>query len=121
MKMANRFNSFTIITAIVCLAIGVAVGLVMTRPTGAAASSRPARTADGRPNFSGIWQANNTANWDLEAHAAKAGPLPSLGAAFSIPPGLGVVDGDGTIPYLPEALAKKQANAANWMTLDPEV
>ena len=45
----------------------------------------------------------------------------ALGAAFSVPPGLGVVDGDGDIPYLPDALAKKKANGENWMTLDPEV
>jgi hypothetical protein len=78
------------------------------------------RTPDGAPDLSGIWQANNTANWDLEAHAAKQGPVFALGAAFSVPPGLGVVEG-GEIPYLPDALEKKKANAANWMTVDPEV
>jgi hypothetical protein len=78
------------------------------------------RTPDGAPNLSGIWQANNTANWDLEAHVARQGPVFALGAAFSVPPGLGVVEG-GEIPYLPAALEKKKANAANWMTLDPEI
>ena len=81
---------------------------------------RAPRTADGAPDLSGIWQANNTANWDLEAHAARQGPVFALGAAFSIAPGLGVVDG-GQIPYLPAALEKKKANGAEWMKLDPEV
>jgi hypothetical protein len=81
---------------------------------------RAPRTADGAPDLSGIWQANNTANWDLEAHVARQGPVFALGAAFSVPPGLGVVDG-GQIPYLPAALATKKANAAEWMKLDPEV
>ena len=45
----------------------------------------------------------------------------ALGAAFSVPPGLGVVSGDGVIPYLPDALAKKKANGESWTTLDPEV
>ena len=30
--------------------------------------------SEARPNFSGIWQALNTANWELEAHAAEPGP-----------------------------------------------
>lgn len=60
------------------------------------------RTADGKPNLTGIWQAMNTANWDVQAHAAKAGPVVSLGAAFSVQPGTGVVEG-GEIPYLPDA------------------
>jgi hypothetical protein len=81
---------------------------------------RAPRTPDGTPDLSGIWQANNTANWDLEAHTARQGPVVALGAAFGIPPGLGVVEG-GEIPYLPEALAKRNANRENWMTLDPEV
>jgi hypothetical protein len=86
----------------------------------AAQGYRAPRTPDGAPDLSGIWQANNTAHWDLEAHVARQGPVFALGAAFSVPPGLGVVD-DGAIPYLPAALEKKQANAAAWLTRDPEV
>jgi hypothetical protein len=78
------------------------------------------RTPDGKPNLNGIWQSLNTANWDLQDHAAKAGPVVALGASFSEPAGLGVVDG-GTIPYRPEMLAKKKQNADNWLTADPEV
>ena len=55
---------------------------------------RAPRTADGTPDLNGIWQANNTANWDIQAHAARQGPVFALGAAFSVPPGLGVVEGD---------------------------
>jgi hypothetical protein len=85
-----------------------------------AAAYRAPRTPEGTPDLNGIWQANNTAHWNIEAHAAKQGPVFQLGAAFSIPPGTGVVEGD-EIPYLPEALAKRNANAASWMTLDPEI
>jgi hypothetical protein len=46
--------------------------------------------------------------------------MTALGAAFSVPGGIGVVEGN-EIPYKPEALAKKQANAADWLTADPEV
>jgi hypothetical protein len=75
---------------------------------------------DGRPNLNGIWQAMNTANWDLQTHQARMGPIPALGAVGAIPPGIGVVEGE-EIPYKPEALAKKKANGENWLTLDPEV
>lgn len=78
------------------------------------------RTFDGKPNLSGIWQSANTANWDLQDHAARSGPIVALGAAFSVPGGLGIVEGN-TIPYKPEALAKKQDNQQNWVKLDPEV
>jgi hypothetical protein len=81
---------------------------------------RAPRTPYGTPDLGGIWQANNTANWDLEPHAARSGPLFQLGAAFSVPPGLGVVEG-GEIPYLPAALEKRNANRADWLKLDPEV
>ena len=81
---------------------------------------RAPRTPDGKPNLNGTWQAVNTANWDLEDHVAKQGPVIALGASFSIPPGLSVVEG-GQIPYKPEALAKKKENEANWMTRDPEL
>jgi hypothetical protein len=75
---------------------------------------------DGSPDLNGIWQANNTANCDIQGHAARQGPILELGAAFSVPAGLGVVEGDD-IPYQPWALKKKQENAAKWLELDPEV
>ncbi len=100
----------------------VVLGLVVAACSSAPSQAyRAPRTPDGAPDLSGIWQSNNTANWDLEAHAASKGPVFALGAAFSVPPGLGVVSGDGVIPYLPDALAKKKANGESWTTLDPEV
>jgi hypothetical protein len=78
------------------------------------------RTADGKPNLTGIWQVMNTANWDLQAHEARQGPVVALGAAFSVPPGPGVVEGN-EIPYQPWAAAKKKENGENWLTRDPEV
>jgi hypothetical protein len=77
------------------------------------------RAPDGKPNLNGIWQALNTAQWDIETHSAAPGPVVELGAAYAIPGGLGVVDGE--IPYKPEALAKKKENAANRLKLDPEI
>ena len=101
--------------------IGAFVGLLVSACSQPSAQGyRAPRTSTGVPDLSGIWQANNTANWDLEAHPARQGPMFALGAAFSVPPGLGVVEG-GEIPYLPAALEKKKTNAANWMKLDPEV
>ncbi len=100
--------------------VSLLVAACSAPPPAAPAAYRAPRTPDGAPDLSGIWQANNTANWDIEAHPAKSGPMFQLGAAFSVPPGIGVVEG-GALPYLPEALAKKQANAASWTTLDPEV
>ena len=61
----------------------------------------------------------NTAHWDLQEHAARPSLVVALGAKGAEPGGLGVVDG-GEIPYLPEALAKKKANFADRLTLDPE-
>jgi hypothetical protein len=95
--------------------------MVMTL-IGRSEAQAPARAPrlDGRPNLNGIWQVMNTANWDLQSHQARSGAIVALGAVGAVPPGLGVVVGE-EIPYRPEAVAKKQANAANWVMLDPEV
>lgn len=88
----------------------------------------------GHPDLNGVWQVMNTANWDIEPHAARAalalragpfGPVPAkevvaLGAVGSVPAGLGVVEG-GTIPYTPAALAAKKDNQAHWLERDPEI
>jgi hypothetical protein len=76
-----------------------------------AGAPRPAlpRASDGKPDLSGVWEALSTANDDLQDHAAR------LGA----PAGQGVVEGN-EIPYKPGAIAKKQENARNRETADPE-
>jgi len=95
---------------------------------------RAPRADGGHPDFNGIWQTINEANYDLEAHAARSamalrpgpyGPVPAapvvaLGAVGSVPPSLGVVEG-GEIPYKPEALAKRKENQEKWLTSDPEI
>jgi hypothetical protein len=81
---------------------------------------RAPRTADGKPDLNGIWQAVNAAHWDLQGHPARSGPVVSMGALGAIPGGIGVVEG-GEIPYQPAALAKKKENAEHWLERDPAV
>jgi len=83
-------------------------------------AQRPATVA-GHPNLSGIWQAINTANWNLEAHSAEAiDQFWAMGAIAAIPAGNSVIKGDGKIPYLPQALEQRNKNRAAWPEADPE-
>jgi hypothetical protein len=66
------------------------------------------RTADGKPNLQGIWQARDGgAAYDLEGRLTKSGA-----------PGKSVVEG-GTIPYKDGALTKRQQNFASRQKSDP--
>ena len=81
---------------------------------------RPA-TIGGHPNLNGIWQALNTAYWNLEAHSAQSlDDFWGLGAIAAIPAGKSVITGDGKIPYLPKALEQRDKNRAQWPASDPE-
>jgi hypothetical protein len=75
--------------------------------------------ADGHPNLNGIYQAINSANWNLADHPAYAGPMWELGAIAAAPAGKTVIEGS-EIPYKPEALAKRNENFKNRRTEDPE-
>lgn len=100
----------------------------------AADSYDPPRLANGVPDFNGVWQVLNTANYNLEPHGSQAAmafregpvvPVPAkevvaLGAIGAVPAGLGVVQG-GPIPYKRRALAQRNKNRANWLTSDPEI
>ena len=79
------------------------------------------RRVGGHPNLNGIWQAMNSAHWNLEGHAAsQLKDFWRLGATSApIPAGQSVVK-EGKIPYLPEALARRDENRAGWPKTDPE-
>jgi hypothetical protein len=106
----------------VVIGAAAAAGVVLLRGGMSAASAETAitRTADGKPDLSGIWQALGTAHWDLEDHSGRAPAVAAFGAVGAVPAGRSVVEG-GEIPYKPEMMKKRAENAANWITLDPEV
>ena len=107
------FRVFAIVSALASAITAVSVAGAQAQQT------RPARIA-GHPDFSGIWQALNTAYWNLEAHSTEAlTGFGQLGAIASIPSGGSVVRG-GSIPYKPDALAKRNENRSKWPAADPE-
>ena len=122
--MNLRFDSLILrIAAAMIVTAAVAGGTVWLTQQSTAAQTRAyraPRTPDGKPNLNGIWQALNTANWDLLDHSARTGPVAAMGSLGAIPGGMGVVEGN-EIPYKPEAAAKKKENFDNWLVRDPLV
>jgi hypothetical protein len=108
-----------LIVAVAAVAAAAAVWMRGGPAAGQTERYQAPRTAEGRPDLNGIWQALGTAHWDIESHAARPGPVLALGAAFSVPGGQGVVEGE--IPYQPWAAAKRKDNFEKRLTLDPEI
>src|SRR5436190_20679682 len=135
--MRNRFTGALIVIMLGAAVTGTLAAQQPARRRGAAATTaqtgrggverrggapagRPDRIA-GHPNLNGVWQAINTANWNVESHSASATAFWQLGAMFAIPAGRSViVDNNGTIPYTPEGLKKREENQAGWPASDPE-
>ncbi len=133
--MRHRDNGWPIVvTMIVAAAIVISLSVTHGAAPAPVQSNAIGRVA-GKPDFSGIWQANNTANWDLQTHQARpmvaqpgflagsvvlAAPVVGLGTIGWVPGGLGVVEGE-EIPYLPWAAARKKENQEHWMDRDPEI
>jgi hypothetical protein len=120
----------TIVLLATAVLVSVASYVSLTGQTRSPALPR----VNGKPDLNGIWQAMNTANWDIQAHSARPAlamrpgpvvPVPAkevlaFGAVGAIPGGLGVVEGD-ELPYKPEALEKKRENQDQWLSRDPEI
>ena len=92
------------------LAASIAIASLAICGSAQAAKPKVPRLANGKPDFSGIWQTTSAADYDLEPHANRP----------DAPPGIGVVEG-GTIPYLPAALEQKKKNFAARETEDPRL
>jgi hypothetical protein len=120
--MRTGFRTLRTLTA-AALGIGIGIGIFQgggVMPVAGQAPYRAPRTADGKPNLNGIWQAITEADWDIEGHSAAPGRVMALGAEDAVVPGLGIVEG-GPLPYLPAAVAKKKANFEKRLTGDPEI
>jgi hypothetical protein len=57
------------------------------------------------PDLNGLWQAMNTAHWDIQDHSAQPAPVLATGAWGAIPAGRSIVEGN-EIPYQAWALAQ---------------
>jgi hypothetical protein len=117
--LANREQEHTVMktrfaTALAVMALISGASIAGQSPAAPPASPSTAtagvpRTADGTPDFSGIWQVLSPAAWDLEPHHAREG----------VPASQGIVVG-GEIPYQPWALAKRKENSESRVTADTE-
>jgi len=92
--------------------LAIALAMMGQRPAETQGGPIPRTSWDKKPDLNGIWQALNTADWDLETHAGGPSPVFVTGVWGARLPGQSVVEG-GTIPYKPEALAKREENRKN--------
>lgn len=84
---------------------------VLSLAAAASADNTIPRQKDGSPDLSGIWQTTSAADYSLEPENGRD----------DAPPTGGVIEGGGSIPYLPQALAQREKNFAARLTADPSL
>ena len=135
--MKKMVSAIALVTAPAgCQATGTETASTTSGSAGTAGAYKAPRGPDGvHPDPNGVWQVLNTANYNIEAHPAQAamqlrpGPYVSvpaaevvaLGATGAVPAGIGIVQGDGKIPYTADALKLRDENRAKAIENDPEV
>lgn len=105
--MRIHLRTFGVLGGLVLIALVSMTGTAHAQRVGAA--YRAPRTVDGQPDLQGIWQAVSSANFNIQDHSASLG----------VPAGMSIVEGN-EIPYLPAALAIRQANYRERYSQDPE-
>ena len=107
--MVKRFTMAVLVLSAAALSLTtVGVSGQAAQPARPAAGNIP-RTADGKPDFSGIWENLSKADSNIEPHSATR----------TQPATMGAIVGDA-LPYQPAALQKRNENFAKRATLDTE-
>ena len=112
--MRTRFRSLSATGRMAAVMAGFWLAVIPTAGQAPAPGQFPPyrapRTADGKPDLNGVWEALTTANFDIEAHEARPGLHPELEGTYDAQhAGQSIVEG-GVVPYRPEMLAKKKQN-----------
>ena len=137
--MRSWFKTSIVATALAAAAVSAVISVSVTRTSGQSAQSAASR-ARGRqtqlrrslagPQRGALGPAGARSRagmvtqkgvYNYEYARVPAAPVLALGAAAGVPGSLGVVQGDGQIPYKPEAALIKQQNGENWIDRDPEL
>src|SRR6185295_19780112 len=70
--MRNRSTRWAIVITAVVTAVLVSLFFIQSAvPVAAQAQGQSVVRTGGHPDFSGIWEANNSANWDLLTHESR--------------------------------------------------
>src|SRR5262245_50123218 len=104
---SSRRPPVRLLASLGALVLAWSVGLV--GQAGPPQSNAIPRAADGKPDFSGVWEVLAKADDNIEAHSASRAARASAG----------VVEG-GTLPYQPQMLEKRKQNFAARATADTE-